>query len=221
MGKKRILIADDHPLMLDMVKEVIESRHDVVGTCGDGATLVNLASSLLPDIVIADVDMPKMDGLAAAARILAEMPEVKVIFFTAHTNPVYVRQALKTKASGYVLKSRSALDLLQAVDSVIDGHQYLSDEIAQCGEPNEGAPSLAQRPDLRSLTVRQLQILQLIGMGAGSKQVAAQLEISTKTVDFHRAQMLARFGVHSITELVLLAAEQGLIRHPANSTHVD
>lgn len=221
ISKCQVLIADDHPLMLEILKTIVATQHEVIGTCADGNKLIELASNLAPEIVISDIDMPGLDGLVAARQILTKLPKTKIIFFTAYSHPVYVRRAIRLKGSGYVLKSGSAQEILCAIEMAIHGQRYFSDGIAQYAKLAQADGSSSDRPDLSSLTVRQLQILQLIGMGAGSKQVAELLGISTKTIDFHRANMLARFGARSITELVLLAAQQGLIRHPANSTHND
>lgn len=217
MRRHTVVIADDHPLMLNVVQDIVSSQYEVVATCSNGDELVEAANALKPDIVVSDVDMPKLDGLAAASAIHAANPSIKVILFTAHSNPVFLRQAFKANVRGYVLKNSIAAELMDAIQCVIDGNRYVSETVKHHLDSTADSNYVWHRPDLKALTVRQLQILQLIGTGEGSKQIAAQLEISVKTVDFHRAAMVSRFGLHSIAELVLLAAEQGLIHHPAHS----
>ena len=210
MPQLRILIADDHALLLSGVRTLLETVHDVVGSVSDGRKLLEESVRLKPDLVILDISMPQMNGIEAAKQII-EKTSAKIIFLSMHTNPAYLRHALNAGASGYVLKTGAIEELLNAIREVSQGNHYFS--------PGFGANLLAGvwlrsgRPlrEKEPLTARQREIVQLIAEGRTSKEIAYLLGISAKTVEFHRAGATERLGVHSTAELVRVATEQEFI----------
>ena len=207
-----MLIGDDHVLMLNGIKAVLEPKYEVVAAVEDGRRLVESALRLRPDVIVLDVSMPELNGLEAAKQIknvLGVHP--KLIFLSMHTNVMYLRKAIDAGASAYVLKTGVVEELVTAVNEVIKGKTYFSptfnkevvcDLLSRAGKP------VRQQDEL---TTRQVEILQLVAEGKPNKEIAHALQISEKTVDFHRGRMMARLGVHSTAELVRVACEQGLI----------
>lgn len=211
MRKLRILLGDDHALVLNGIKALLEPHYDIVGCVADGRKLVEATSLLHPDLVVADVSMPQMNGLDAAKHILTIAPDTKVVFVSMHADPMYLRRALQIGAGGYVLKGGVAEELLDAVRDVANGRLYVSP-----GFGPDVTCNLRDLADRRSragdeLTDRQREILQLIADGHLSKEIADIVGISIKTVDFHRGRIMSRLGAHTVAELVRLAVERGLI----------
>jgi DNA-binding NarL/FixJ family response regulator len=207
----RVLLGDDHALVLSGIRSLLQSRYEVVGAAVNGRQLVDAALRLKPDFVILDVSMPQLNGLEAARQIGASLPSAKLIFLSMHTNPMYLRKAFEAGASAYVLKAGAAEELLQAMRQVWEGNTYVSP-----GFDQDTLQSLWDRSGKISvegdgLTERQREILRLVAEGFLSKQIADTLGISIKTVEFHRGRIMARLGVHSVAELVRVAVEQGFI----------
>jgi DNA-binding NarL/FixJ family response regulator len=215
----RVLLGDDHALVLNGIRTLLEATCHIVGCASNGRQLVDLAIHLKPQLVILDVSMPELNGLEAALRIKAALPSTQLIFLTMHTGPQYLRRAFDAGARGYVLKTGLVEELLQAISEVTQGQIYISP-----GFGVNAADELLSHPRQRTcnkepLTGRQKEILQLIAEGRFSKEIAHILGISLKTVDFHRARIMTRLGVHSVAELIRVAIEQELIaaRSPEES----
>jgi DNA-binding NarL/FixJ family response regulator len=211
MPKTRVLLGDDHALILDGIRAVLQVQYDVVGQAGDGRALVMASEKLKPDVVILDISMPLLNGFEAAKQIKKERAATKLIFLSQHLNPAYLRQALKIGASGYVLKSGATQELHTAIQKVLKGETFISpafgeDVIAglwsRTGEVSEQA---------EELTDRQREILKLIIDGKANKEIADIIHVSVKTVEFHRARLMDRLGVRSVAELTKVALQQGLI----------
>jgi DNA-binding NarL/FixJ family response regulator len=211
MKRLRILLADDHALILGGVKALLEPHHDVVGECRDGAALVKAVRQLRPDMVILDISMPVLNGIDAARQIHQEFPDIKIVFLSMHPNPIYLRQSLKSGANAYVLKTDASEELVAAIAEVMRGKTYLSsgfDEETRIGLwTRSGELTRAEA----GLTDRQKEILQRVASGRTSKEIAAELEVSVKTVEFHRSRLMEKLGVHSTAELTRRAIEDGLI----------
>ncbi len=209
MPKLRILIADDHALMLKGIRTLLEKEYEIVGTASDGRQLVEAALTLRPDLIILDVGMPQLHGFEAAKRIRTALPSTKLIFLSMHSSPMYLRKAMEAGASAYVLKTGAVEELGNAIRSVMNGESYLSSGLGSRLDllTNSGKSS----GTAGELTDRQMEILQLIAEGRPSKEIAHILNISTKTVDFHRARIMARMGARSVAELVRAAVEEGFI----------
>jgi DNA-binding NarL/FixJ family response regulator len=218
MARLRVLIGDDHPLTLQGVTTVLEPHYDIVGTASDGRTLVESALRLRPDLVILDVSMPEVHGVEAARQITAAVPSAKLIFLSMHTNTVYVREALNAGGRAYVRKAGAVGELLDAIRRVLAGEIYISPGLSfsTAGDPSGSSGRLARSP--KGLTVRQLEILQLIADGRLSKEIAHILGISIKTVDFHRARIMARLGARSVAEVIRIALEREWIVIPESKT---
>lgn len=202
----KVIIADDHPIFRAGLSKLLQGLHDlqVVAEAASGRQAVELAGTLHPDIVVMDVAMSDLNGLEATARIHAQHPDIRVIVLSMHANEEYVHQALGAGASGYVLKESTPDEMRLAIDAVAKGETFLSVAISKTGILADGdAGKFAQT---KSLTPRQRQILQLISEGKNVKEIAYQLELSVKTVESHRAELMERLGIRNAAALVRYAA---------------
>jgi DNA-binding NarL/FixJ family response regulator len=209
--KPRILIADDHRLVLEGLKRLIETEFDIVGTAANGMDLVSAAKQLQPDIVLLDVTMPLLNGIEAARQIKADSPSVKLIFVTMQTNRDYIREAFEVGASGYVAKQEAAADLVVAIKHVLAGRFALSPSLSERLlekqlEPNQNPAKL-----FTALTPRQREVLQLVAEGKSAKQIADILFISVKTVEFHKKHLMEELRARNSADLVRYAVEQGWV----------
>jgi DNA-binding NarL/FixJ family response regulator len=207
MDKKRILLADDHKFITESLKSILEPTYEVVGTAEDGHQLAKEAARLLPDVIIVDISMPKLNGLEAVRRIRKEGIESRVIFLTMHPDVTYAASALEAGASGYVLKHAAHSELLQAVEKVLLGRKFISEKIA---EELENVPDTRRDP-IRRLTARQREVLQLLAEGRSAREVADILCISPRTVEFHKYRIMEELGLSSSAELVQYSIKQGII----------
>lgn len=211
MAKTRILLGDDHALILDGIRAVLQVQYDVVGQVQDGRALVEAAERLKPDVVILDISMPLLNGFESARQIKAARPATRLIFLSQHLNPAYLRQALKLGASGYVLKSGASEELQQAISAVRSGKTYITPAFGQDVIDRLWSRSGEVNNQSEDLTDRQREILKLIIDGKGNKEIAGIIHVSVKTVEFHRARLMTRLGVHTVAELTKVALQQGLI----------
>lgn len=211
MRPLRILLGDDHALLLNGVKGLLTARYEVVGTAENGRLLVEAAVALRPDIVILDVSMPLLNGIDAARQIKELLPATLIVFLSMHANPIYVRKGFALGASAYVLKSGAAEELLVALEQVTHGRRYVSPEFGAdfCTAGGEPA-TLATRAPM-ALTERQRQILQLVAEGRHNKEIAEILAVSVKTVEFHRGRLMNKLGARSVAELTRYAIREGVI----------
>jgi DNA-binding NarL/FixJ family response regulator len=209
MKSIRVLLADDHTLVRAGLKSLLSLMPgiEVVAEASDGREAVELAATHHPDIVLMDINMPELNGLDAAERITREHEGVRVIILSMFGNEQYVEQALRSGASGYLLKDADARELELAIRAVLKGDTYLSPAAAR------HATALAMRaPASDPLTARQREILQLIAEGASTKDIAQKLELSVRTVETHRAQIMDRLQIRDIAGLVRYAIRIGLVR---------
>ncbi len=212
----RVLLADDHTLVRAGIKALLEKVPGIVvaGEASDGREVLDLARAQKADIVLMDIAMPGLNGLEATARLLKEMPEVRVIILSMHQNEEYYWQALKAGASGYLLKKSATAELEAALKQVAAGEIYLSRDVSARLSQKVSAQHLAQaKSPLERLTGRQREILQLIAEGQNTKAIAMVLEVSPKTVEYHRAQLMARLGIYDVPGLVRFALKVGLVAH--------
>jgi DNA-binding NarL/FixJ family response regulator len=205
----RMLIADDHHLVRESLRALLEkSGFDVLAEAGDGREAVRLAEELKPDIAMLDVAMPALNGLDAAQQIQKVSPRTKTVLLTMHPEEQYVAAAMRAGVKGFLLKTQVAQDLVRALQEVARGGVYLSPRVSQVVVE----ASLGRREiDADPLTPREREILQLIAEGLATKQVAAQLGISVKTAESHRARIMRKLNVHEVTGLVRYAIRQGLV----------
>lgn len=210
VSKPRVLMADDHSIVLTGVRKLIEDRCEVVGTVDNGRTLVETAERLRPDLILLDISMPLMNGLDAARQIKNTCPETKLIFLTMHTSPRFVTGAFKAGGHGYVLKHSASDELVQAIETVLSGHTYLTSAIVQ-PVLDSFLQSDQQKKGVEDLTPRQREVLQLIGEGKGLKDIAGLLNLSVKTVEFHKTCLMEQLDLHSKAALIRFAIAEGLV----------
>lgn len=211
MTKPRVLLADDHTLVLDGYRKLLEGVCDIVGAAEDGRTLLKLAHQCQPDIVTLDISMPHLNGIDTARKLRKDLPGTKIIFVTMHADQAYVTEAFKAGAKGYLLKRSAGSELVQAIHAVMGGHNYITPLIAKGlvqSAVGGRKPSVAQK---RSLTPRQREVLQLVAEGNTVKEIAAALDISPKTVEFHKTQLMDQLDLHTTAELTRYALAHGLI----------
>ena len=209
MKRARILLADDHTLTLEGIRAILEPHHEIVGMVMDGRALLDAALRLQPDLIILDITMPLLNGIDAAVQIKKSLPGVKLLFVTMHVNPAYLEAALNAGGTGYVLKSVAREELLEAINSVLNGRIYVtpslsSEHLERFTDPSRAAATLR-------LTTREREILQLIAEGRAGKEIAFLLSISIKTVAFHRENIKRKLGLGTTAELTKHAIEQGLV----------
>jgi DNA-binding NarL/FixJ family response regulator len=189
----------------------VEQDWELVGMVGDGGSLVEAALKLRPDLIILDIGMPVLNGIDAAKQIRKAWPAAKFLFLTMHTNPIYLREAVRAGASGYVLKTSAAEELRPAIQRVLQGQVYLSSAFGPDVLETLRTTSGRRTTSTANLTDRQRQVLQLVAEGRTNQEIADVLKVSVKTVQFHRGQIMGKLGVHSAVKLAALAAREGLI----------
>ena len=206
----RVLVADDHPIVLRGLKSILDREgFEIVGEASDGAQAVAQALDLQPDLFVMDISMPVMTGIEAAAQIRRAVPSAKIILLTVHTENRYILEALRSGIRGYVLKSRAASELVEAIREILNGRIYLSPGISHTVveaylQQNTG--------ESESLTRRELQVLQLVAEGKTTKEIAASLAVSAKTADSHRSNIMHKLNLHSVADLVRYAIRRGLVQ---------
>lgn len=207
MKKRRIILADDHKFITESLKSILEPTYEIVGTVEDGQSLIKEAARLLPDVLIVDISMPKLNGLEAVRQIKKEGVESKVIFLTMHPDIIYASKAFEAGALGYVLKHSAHSELLQAVENVLLGKIFITDTIAKELEN----VTHSRRDPIRKLSPRQREVLQLLAEGKSAKEVASILCISPRTVEFHKYRIMEELGISTSAELVQYSIKHGII----------
>lgn len=204
----RVVLADDHDLVRAGIKALLDMLTDVqvIAEARNGAELVGLADSLVPDVVMTDIAMPGIDGIAAITEIHRRHPQMLLVVLSMHDSLDMVKRAVAAGASGYVMKDAPAFELGQSVRSVMASGTYFSPTIAR-RLLNPQAPS-----DNDDLTERQIQVLKLIAQGKGSREIAVELGLSPKTVDVHRARIMERLRLNDIASLTRYAVRKGLVQ---------
>jgi DNA-binding NarL/FixJ family response regulator len=211
MTKPRVLLADDHTLVLEGFRKILEAHCDIVGTVEDGRALLEAASRCIPDLILLDISMPLLNGIDAARQLKKVLPDVKLIFVTMHADPAYVNEAFKAGASGYLLKRSAATELVEAIASVSRGHFYLTPLITKGVVQAAMGEDLDSPSDRGSLTPRQREVLQLVAEGRTNKEIAKILNISPKTAEFHKSQLMAQLDLHTTAELTKYALTHRVI----------
>jgi len=209
----RVVIADDHNVVRKGIRDLLSDEDDiaVIGEARNGQEAVDLATALQPDVVVMDIAMPEMTGVEATRKIIVEHPGTKIIGLSMHTDRRYTSELLKAGASGYLPKDGAFEELEQAVRAVMAGEVYLSPRIAAglvdeyVRQPRDAAPSVFER-----LTAREREVLQLMAEGQATKEIAATLHVSVKTVETHRRQIMEKLNIYSVAELTKYAIREGL-----------
>ena len=207
MTRPRILMADDHLMLLEAFKALLEPDFEIVGTVTDGRALLEEFSRLHPDVVVLDVAMPLLNGLDAGRQLKAQRRSVKLIYLTMNPNPDLAGEALRLGASGYVLKSSAAQELKQAIHEALRGRSYITPLITR----DVVGSLIQQRTSRNELTTRQREVLQLLAEGKSMKEVGAILDLTPRTVAFHKYRMMEQLQLKSSAELVRFAVQQGVV----------
>jgi len=214
----RILLADDHALVRAGMRAMLSELPGVgvIAEASDGAEALQLVRELKPDLAMLDISMPKLNGLEVAARVKKEVPQTRVVIVSIHGDEEYVHRALVAGAAGYLLKTADRAELEMAVRALTRGDTWLSPAVSKKvsggGGAGGGARSRAEEPFER-LTSRQREVLQLIAEGFSTKEIATRLEVSPKTVETHRTELMDRLGIHGVAGLVRYAIRVGIV-HP-------
>jgi DNA-binding NarL/FixJ family response regulator len=204
-SRPRIVIADDHVIVADAFKKLLESKFDVVATVHDGRKLIGIAQKLQPDVILVDIGMPVLNGLDAAQRIKRMLPDVRIIYITVNHDPDLVTDAFAKGASGYVFKTSAVSELSAAIEAALRGDVYVSPRLAS-GTGNGNGIKPNELPN--RLTERQVDVLQLLAEGRSMKEVGAALDLTTRTVAFHKYRIMQHLQLRNDAEIVQFA-----IRH--------
>jgi DNA-binding NarL/FixJ family response regulator len=209
--RPRVLLADDHRLVAEGLKSLLAPDFDLVGVVEDGRALVEAAKVLRPDVVVADIGMPLLNGIEAMVQLRKDGNRVPVVFLTMHRDVAYARRALDAGASGFVLKHSAPAELVTAIRAALEGKTYLTPQLAgEVLDAMKNGPERAADP-IVSLTPRQRQVLQLLAEGRSAKEIASSLVISARTVEFHKYQIMETLGLHTNAELTHFAIKNGLV----------
>ena len=210
LRRPRVLLADDHRIVAEGLKSLLSPDFDLVDVVEDGRALVAAARKLKPDVIVADITMPQLNGIEALAQLRKDDPGVRVIFLTMHQEVAYARRALEAGASGFVLKHSAPAELIAAIRAALDGKTYITPALAgevsraiRDGHQPAGGPAA-------KLTPRQREILRLLAEGRSAKEVADTLTISARTVEFHKYQVMEKLDIHTNAELVHFALKHGI-----------
>jgi DNA-binding NarL/FixJ family response regulator len=210
MSRTRVVLADDHTLILEAFRKLLELEFEVVGTAADGHELVRMAQRLVPDVVVLDINMPLLNGIDAAQQVKAILPAVKLVFLTMDPDPDLAKEALQLGASGYLLKTSAASELSSAIRDAVRGKKHMTPlmkrELEKDFLDDPGGKKI--RPEL---TVRQREVLQLLAEGHPMKEIAGFLNMSQRTVAFHKYRMMTTLRLKNSAELVQYAIKHHII----------
>jgi len=211
LKRPRVLLADDHRMVAEGLKSLLTPEFELVGVVEDGRALLEAAKKLRPDVIVADISMPLLNGIDALVQLKQRDEQVRVVVLTMHQEVAYVRRALDAGALGYVLKHSAPTELIAAIRAALDGKTYVTPALAGAllqdmkREPDKAGDPVA------SLTPRQRQILQLVAEGRSAKEIGETLAISARTVEFHKYQMMETLGLYTNAELIHFAIKHGIV----------
>jgi DNA-binding NarL/FixJ family response regulator len=208
--RPKILLVDDHTLLLEAFSKLLESRYDIVGTATDGRKMLSMVTKLKPDVVLLDIAMPNLNGFEAGEKLKKLLPEIKLVFLTVNEDPEMVAEAFRIGANGYLLKNSAASELFEAVDAVLNSKNYVTPTLSRRMEETFIKDPGGQKAH-GNLTIRQREVLQLLAEGHTMKQVAANLNITPRTVAFHKYQIMEDLDIKTNSELIQYAIKQGLV----------
>ena len=214
--KPQVIVADDHRLVADGVVKILEKEYSIVATPTDGRGFIEAVEKFRPDLALVDISLPLLNGLDACRQVKKSFPEVKLIILTMHAEPHFVNEAFRLGVEGYVMKTSLADELLFATKEVLKGGTYISPVVAQ-GLVNQAVESASEPPRQANatptvtLSQRQREVLQLVAEGKSNKEVASTMNLTVKTIEFHKARISKELGAHSTAELTKHAITLGLI----------
>jgi DNA-binding NarL/FixJ family response regulator len=209
MTKPRVLLADDHRMVAEGLKGLLAEEFELVRIVEDGRAMVLAARELRPDVIVADISMPELNGIDAMVPLRRDNPDVRVVFLTMHRDAAYARRALEAGASGYVLKHSAPAELALAVHAALRGNTFITPDLAA---ELIRAPKEKQADPLGAVTPRQREILQLLAKGKSAKEIAAALDLSARTVEFHKYTLMDALGIENSAELIRFAVRHGLVQ---------
>ncbi len=211
MNKVRVLLADDHKIVAEGLRSLLEPEFEFVGIAENGRELLNKAKELKPDVIVADISMPSLNGIEAVEQLKKTGSNAKIVFLTMHHDVMYANRAFEAGASGFVLKHSAPDELIKAIHEALMGRTYVTPMIA--GELMESYKSGtgSQKSILGKLSLRQREVMQLLAEGKSAKEIAKILHISARTVEFHKYQIMKELGIKSNAELVQFAIKHGII----------
>lgn len=209
MSRPRLLLADDHRIVVEGLRSILAPEYELVGIVEDGRQLVEAAKRLNPDVIVADIAMPQLNGIDAVAQLRKEGCRAKIVFLTMHKDATYAAKALEVGASGFVLKHSASAELLAAIRAALVGKTYVTSEVAEGLQRSTTLRTAAI--EAPSLTPRQREVLQLFAEGRSAKEVAAALYISTRTAENHKARIMTQLGLSTTADLVQYALRHGII----------
>jgi DNA-binding NarL/FixJ family response regulator len=211
VSRPRVLLADDHRVVSEGLKRLLSEDFELVGMVEDGRALVAAARKLQPDVIVADITMPHLNGIEAMAQLKKDNAHVKVVFLTMHQDPAYARRALEAGAAGFVVKHSAPAELVMAIHAALKGQTFITPALASdvLRQVQHAAQDTSGSAEL--LTPRQREILRLLAEGRSAKEIAAALSISSRTVEFHKYRMMEAHGLHSNAELVHFAIKHGIV----------
>lgn len=211
LTRARVLLADDHRILAEGLTRLLEPEYELVGIVGDGRSLVEAASELSPDVIVADISMGPLNGIDALVRLKQQNPSVKVVFLTMHEEVAYARRALEAGAAGYVLKSSAPDELVMAVRSALEGRTFITPSLAAELLRSVNRDPKSVNDPVASLSPRRREILQLLAEGKTAKEISALLGISTRTVESHKYEMMQTTRAKNSAELVHFAIKHGIV----------
>lgn len=211
MKRARVLIADDHTILAEGLRGLLEPQFEVVGIAEDGRSLLAAAQELHPDVVVLDISMPLLNGIEAARQLRKHHPGVHIVFLTMHPDVALIKEAFRTGARAYVLKRAASSELVTAIREVLRGRAYLTPLVTK--DTLDSLLAEAARPErsLAPLTARQREVLQLLAEGRSVKEIAAILNVATKTVEFHKYSIMDQLGLRTIAELTQYAIKHRIV----------
>ncbi len=210
MQKPTVLIADDHTMIVDAFRKLLEPHYDIVASVSDGRALLEKAPELKPDVIILDIGMPCLNGLAAGQRLRQSIPKTKIVYVTMNQDGDLASEALRSGASAYLLKSSAGSELLKAIHEALRGRKYVTPLVKQAMEESF-IRSPNPKPPEKKLTPRQVEVLQLLAEGRLMKEVADILGLTPRTVAFHKYRIMETLGVHSNAELITFAVKHHVL----------
>jgi DNA-binding NarL/FixJ family response regulator len=213
MNKPRVLLADDHRIVAEGLKSLLADEFELAAIVEDGRAMVRAAKELKPDLVVADISMPPLNGIDALIQLKQDLPDVRVVFLTMHRDVAYARRAIEAGAAGFVLKHSASLELVLALRAALQGRTFVSPDLAAelMSSSRRNTPQTAADP-VTALTPRQRDILKLLAEGKSAKEIAAVLGLSARTVEDHKYRLMESLGIENSAELIHFAIKHGFVR---------
>ena len=210
MSLPRVILADDHTMLIEAFCKLLSPKCEIVGTVSNGRALLDAAVRLKPDVIVVDIGMPLLNGLEAARQVKSKMPSVKLVFLTMNEDPDIAVHAMRLGASGYLLKSSAASELFQAIQAVLRGKSYITPRIAR-GMREAFIRNPVGKEHEKTLTTRQREVMQLLAEGKSMKEAADVLNVASRTVAFHKYRIMEEWGLKTNADLIRLAIKSRIV----------